>query len=424
VSDHTGQRTLRRFYVLRGVGMLANQLLQFAVPVVVFQHTGSIAWSGIALFVEWVPRLSSLPIAGPLVDHFGVRRVYLVSDLVRCIAALGAVAAVTFASKPVAVAAIVALTLVAGACFEQMFIAGEKAVRVLAPPAVMHRAQSVLGGIDQAVLLAAPALGGLLLLINDISTIAVTGVLFAVSLLLVWGLPELGGDLAVKRRDGIEVAKLLRWISVGVRRVMGEPILRDIVAITIVINLLFGLILAVTPAFVVDTLQLPSSYVGVLYTAGGLASIVVLAATPWLIRVFGLLRVGAASALVACAAIGVAGLPVGSAAFTALTTAFLVTESVFTVFIRTVRAHIVPAAEFGVTVSVIVLLNFLSMPVAGLLVAAFSWTLLPLPLLYLGTGAASLVACFVMLAHLARLMPQWRGVDRRWLIPALGEDVP
>lgn len=146
-----------------------------------------------------------------------------------------------------------------------------------------------------------------------------------------------------------------------------------------------------------------------MYTTGGLASVVALAATPWLIRAFGLLRVGTVSALIACAAIGVAGLLVDSAAFTALAVAFLVAESVFTVFIRTVRARIVPAAEFGVTVSVIVLLNFLSMPVAGLLVAAFSWTSLPLPLLYLGTGASSLVACFVMLAHLARLMPQMSG---------------
>jgi hypothetical protein len=405
MSNQIMPRTLRKFYVLRGVGMLANQLLQFAVPIVVFQHTGSVAWSGIALFVEWVPRLISLPFAGPLVDHFGVRRVYLVSDLVRCVAALAAVAAVIFANKPVAVAVIVALTLVAGACFEQTFIAGEKAVRVLAPPAVMHRAQSVLGAIDQVVMLAAPALGGLLLLIKDISTIAVTGVLFAFSLLLVWRLPELSDDLAVKRREGIQVAELLRCILVGVRRVMGEPILRDIVAITIVINLLFGLILAVTPAFVVDTLQLSSSYVGVLYTTGGLASVVALAATPWLIRVFGLLRVGTVSALVACAAIGAAGLLADSAAFTAFTIVFLVSESVFTVFIRTVRAHIVPAAEFGVIVSVIVLLNFLSMPLAGLLVAAFSWTPLPLPLLYLGTGASSLVACFMMLAHLTCLMP-------------------
>jgi hypothetical protein len=43
---------------------------------------------------------------------------------------------------------------------------------------------------------------------------------------------------------------------------------------------------------------------------------------------------------------------------------FLVTESAFTVFTRTIRARLIPATEFGVTASVIVLLNFLSLPVA------------------------------------------------------------
>jgi MFS family permease len=414
---------LSRFYVLRAVGMLANQLLQFAVPIVVFQRTGSVGWSGIALVIEWIPRLTSLPLAGLLVDHFGVRRVYLVSDLVRCVAALGAVAAATFASEAIAIASLVMLALVAGACFEQTFIAGEKSVRVLAPPTLMHRAQSMLGGIDQAMLLAAPALGGLLLLIRDVSTIVATGVLFAISLTLVWQLPKLGSDLGDTKRGEIQVAALLRWMSVGTRRVMSEPILRDVVAITIIINLLLGLTLAATPAFVVDTLRLPGGYIGVLYTASGLASILVLAATPWLIRVFGLLRVGVLSAIIACAAISVAGLLVGSVTFTVITVVFLVTESVFTVFIRTIRARIIPAAEFGVTASVIVLLNFLSLPVAGLLVAAFSRTSLPLPILYVSTGVMSLLACLVMLAHLARLMPQRRGVNRSWLIPAFEDDV-
>src|SRR5438309_11999987 len=88
-SRRHARRGVRRYYLLRSVGWLANQLLQFAVPVLMYRTTGSVAWSGVALFVEWTPRLVALPLAGSLVDRVHIRRVYLASDVLRCRARAG-----------------------------------------------------------------------------------------------------------------------------------------------------------------------------------------------------------------------------------------------------------------------------------------------------------------------------------------------
>ncbi|HWF82244.1 MAG TPA: MFS transporter [Streptosporangiaceae bacterium] len=413
---------LRRFYALRVVGTLANQLLQFAIPVLVYTKSGSVGWSGISLFLEWLPRLTSLPLAGPLVDRLGVRRVYVVNDIVRCVTAAGATVVATVLRGTAAIAAIVVLGLVAGSCFEQTFIAEEKAVRLLASPAQMPRAQSVLGGIDQAMLLIAPAIGGLLLAIASNSTIAAAAILFAVSLLLIWRLPVLS---QARMADGWpSVAEVFSDVRAGAKRVLGQPVLRDVLALTSLINLLLGLVLAATPPVLIGVFRLRASQVGVLYTVGGSVSLVMLALTPRLIRRFGLLAVGAASTLCCGAAIWLAGLVHAYLPFAAFSAAFLAGESVFTVFIRTVRARVIPAAEYGTATGVIVLIGFLTLPLAGLLVAGFSRTSWPLSLLYVIAGGATFILALGILAHLSRLMPRANTARSYELVHALGDETP
>ncbi|MGL4505652.1 MAG: MFS transporter, partial [Aeromonas sobria] len=78
-----------RFSVFLGSRMLSglgDQILQFAVPLLVYRSTGSIALSGLAFFIEWLPRLISLPLAGVFADRVGGRRVYILADGLRAAA--------------------------------------------------------------------------------------------------------------------------------------------------------------------------------------------------------------------------------------------------------------------------------------------------------------------------------------------------
>ncbi|MEX5709980.1 MFS transporter [Parafrankia sp. FMc6] len=422
---------LRTYFVLRAVGALANQLLQFAVPVLVYEATGSAAWSGVALFLEWLPRLTSLPLAGPLVDRFSLRRVYVVSDGVRC-AAAWLVALLVTVDPSAARTGLIVLALIAGASFEQSFVAGEKAMLVLVVPARMQRAQSLLGGIDQAMLLAGPAVGAALLPAGPAATVTVIAVLFTVSLLLARTLPRTGHPpadgasgvvgAAAAPATTLRLADLRSDLAAGVRRVFGSPVLRLVVAVAFTVNLALGLLLASGPALVQTSHGRSGSALGIVYLLGGLASMAVLAVTSRVINRMGLVAVGVCSALLSLAACTALGVAPGFGWFVVLAVAFLTAESVFTVFIRVVRARLVPEAEFGRVVGVIVLLNLASMPLAGLLVAA-GVGFLPLPWLVTASGGVALVVGTGLLWRLWQLMPQTRttdpNADRRWVVHAL-----
>jgi MFS transporter len=401
---------LRRCYTLRGIGSLASQLLQFLLPVVIYQVTHSVTWAGLTLTVQWVPQLTSLSVAGVLVDRFGVRAVYVCADVVRLAAAGTAVALV--AGDPHALRwGLLGMSLVAGACFEQTFVAGEKAVRVLAPPGAMPRAQSILGGIDQAAQMAGPALGAALLVLDTLAPVYLVTGAFAASLALSVALPrsglderqpEPGADVSSPVVSGAGVpGEVIR----SLRQVFTDPVLRIVVAMTMVVNLMLSMLLAGAPALVSRSYHHGGAYLGVVYTIAAAASIVVLIGVPALVRRAGLVALGAGSAVLVCASFAAMGLAQNAGEFAVAVVVFLCVESTFTVFIRTVRAHRVAPANFGSVVSVIVLLNFLPMPVGGLLVAASRWTG-SLAVMFIVTGIAALAvtvpACRRMAQRLAR----------------------
>lgn len=421
-----GLSPLRRYYAMRAVGSMANTILQFAVPILVYQTTRSVGWSGAGLAVEWIPRIVSLPLAGVLVDRFRIRRVYVLSDVVRGGAAVLVAGVAVLAPERAQLAALVLLALVAGACYEQTFVAGEKVVRLLAAGDGMERAQAALGSIDQACDLAGPAAGGLLLLVGSTATVAlIIGSLFCLSLGLAWRLKVTGEDDAPGEAPAVNpeaqpltLGGIARELRVNGRKTLGHPVLRTVVAVTFCTNLLVGLVMAGAPALVERNYGAPASSLGAVYTTAGLASIACLAGTPRLMRRFGMFYVGAASALATCVAFTALAAVAHVAVFGSLVVLMFSAQSIFTVFIRVVRARILAANEFAGVVSVILVLNFAALPLAGLLLAV-SPLLLPLRQMVLATGGAVVLGATALLLRLSRLMPQHRGGDGSWVIPAL-----
>ena len=397
-------KTLRQYYVLRAVGSLANQLLQFLLPVVIYSVTRSALWTGVALIVEWGPRLVSLVLAGAIVDRFGVRTVYVSSDLLRLVAAAATVV-VMATDRGAERWGLLAIAVVSGACFEQSFVAGEKAVRLLAPLATMHRSQSVLGAIDQATLVAAPVLGAVMLFAGPTLTTSFVTLAFAVDLMLARRLPA--------HSMTEDEAGILRSVIDGIRWVAASPIMRDVVVLTMLINLMLGVILSGAPVML-SHYHHSGSYLGMVYTVGGIASIAVLGAAGPMIGRMGLLGVGVLTQLTACAAFAVAGGAHNVGVFTTMVVILLCAESLFTVFMRTVRAHVVPPDAFGRVVGVIMLLNFAPMPLAGVIVGSSVWAG-SLGVVVAVTGALCGVISLVVLGHLLTRprpgnWPQRRGV--------------
>ncbi|QMU71317.1 MFS transporter [Streptacidiphilus sp. P02-A3a] len=392
-----------RYYALRGVGWLADQMLQFLLPVLAYRATGSLSWTGAMVATQWVPRLLSLPIAGLLADRFPERRIYAVNDVLRF--GLGAAACGWAVAAPgQAYGVVIGFALLAGVACEQVLVAGEKMAGSLVPMAVMHRAQSVLSGLEQGALLLAPMLGGLLVLLGALPTVVVLTALFGASLLLTLSLPRGSG---VRGEVPVAVAEsswrqLAGDLAAGVRNVVKLPVLRYVVLATMCVNVMLGVIQSAAPALVLGRYGHGEGALGGVYSVAGLVAMLTLTTVPRLIGRFGLIRIGVVSAVAQGIAFTVMGPTTGFVLFAAMTAVFMAGDSVFSVVIRTLRLRVVAAEEFGRTVAAISMLNFVSLPLAGLLLAV-AGPVLPLAVLIPVVGAVVLAALALLLRRLARL---------------------
>ncbi len=57
------------FFVSLFLTRLADQILLFLVPLIIFQTTQKVSWSGMAFFLEALPRYLFFPVFGALCDR-------------------------------------------------------------------------------------------------------------------------------------------------------------------------------------------------------------------------------------------------------------------------------------------------------------------------------------------------------------------
>ncbi|MEU4113037.1 MFS transporter [Kitasatospora sp. NPDC028055] len=377
------------YFALRSIGWLVDNLLVFGIPLLCYRVTGGLTWSGLAVVLTWTPRLLSLAGAGYLVDRLSIRQIFLVSDAGRL--ALAAVCCLLILLRPsTAVPVVLVFGMLSGAFFEQTFVAGEKAGRLLTPPERAARTQSVLTGLEQAAIIAGPALGGLLLLFPPVVFVATAGAGYAVSLLLALALPE-------GRADPDAAPSPLA----GLRRTVRDPVLRSVVLLTMGLNYLLSLLIGSAPALVATRYGVSESALGFVYSAAGVASIAVVGIAPWLIGRLGLWRYGIGLALAsALVCLGLSAAP-DLALFGVALGVFLALDSLFSVYLRTTRAERVPTGEFGSAVAAFGLLLVAPMPVAGATLALAGSSVDPATLLRVASVGV-LVLTLALLPGLAR----------------------
>ncbi|MFI7702668.1 MFS transporter [Nonomuraea sp. NPDC049480] len=392
------------FLGLRAFSTLGDQLLQFAVPLIVYRATGSMALAGLAFLVEWLPRLTSLPLAGLLADRFGGHRLYAVSDCLRAAACL--LTAVALASWPEQAFALTAALM--GLCaflYAQAFIALESTVPQLVPRKDLAKAQSLLQVINDGSGVLGPALGGALLIwLEPVRLLWVSGAAFALSAcgllaLRVLGSPAVPSPRPRRGTAGSTAGSIVRDLRTGVRGLAGQPVLLLLIGLAMVVNLMVGLALATAAALTIGHFGLGDAAFATLQTSVGALSVAAFVLMPWLLKRVSVYRIGAVSfaiiilggALIAVApsyAVYVLGygLCVGLC-------------GLFNVFIRVERLHWISPDERGRVISLVVLLNQLTLPLAGLLVAlTAAW--LPVHVLFLAVTALGGAAYALMVRPL------------------------
>lgn len=355
---------LRQSYVLRLVDSLATTTMAFVVPLMVYNITHNIAWSGASFTLEWLPRLTAIPAAGPLVDRLGAPRFFVIADGLR--AAIVAGAAVWIWQDPRSWLIVVGMAVLAGMLAQSTFVAAEKLGVEVTGNQPLHRVQAVQVGIDQIVQVLGPVVGGVLLAIN--ATLALGGIvaLLIMSIGISW---RLNKALPITSSVSTHRPSVLAGFRAGLRVIGEHRSLVHVMIGTALFNLLLALLLTVTPAIVEQRFHRGTASVSLLWSLAAGASVLAVGIASRAAQRFGITAVGIVSGVVACVACLVAGMTHNYWTYVYCLMIFLAMDASYAVFIRTARARIVPRAVYGTTVGVIVLLTLSSYPLAGVLVA-------------------------------------------------------
>ncbi|WNZ76790.1 MFS transporter [Pseudomonas sp. P105] len=351
------------FFVSMFLSRLADQILLFIVPLIVFQTTQSVSWAGLAFFVESLPRFLSFPICGALCDKFSPIRILHISQVYRAVMCIAAVVLFMIFGG---IYWIVALSAVCGVLTTQGIMAREVVMPYIFKHYTYTKTLSYSQIADQTGLVLGPLIAALML-----EVWAWHWVVLAIAVLF------LLADLAMlfwQRTSAVTLETFEQhhdvWlnplrIAFGHIRNLAE--LKKIIGLAVGVNLIIGVTLATSAAMVIGEYSAGKDYYAWLQAAGAVTTIIILF---FLARVTLPLRVlGSVSyTLIAAGAFITAFSPTvwGYVVGFLLIVGF---DKMFNVYIRSIRQQVIPAKDFGKTVGVITLLNNLSQPLAGLLVA-------------------------------------------------------
>ncbi len=377
------------FYLSLFLSRLADQVLLFLVPLVVFQTTQSAAWSGIAFFVETLPRFMAYPVCGALCDRLPTLRLLRVSQVYRAlVCGLGVAGYMLFGG----IGWLVGLSAVCGVLTTQGMMAREtmlphvfregRFVTVLAKTQMADQLGMVLGPMLAALLLNWWPWQGVVL---------ATALLFWVA----------DGALAVWNRHcpvnwpvpQVPAGAWWQPYRTGLSHWWHLPGLFRLTVVTAGVNLVLGVTMASSAAMVTGVFQQTDHVYALLQTGGAVATVVVLLAIARLnfsLNLMGRLSYG-------CVLVGGLIMAFGAGPWVYALGFVLVIgfDKMFSVYVRSRRQLIIPPGDYGKTTGVVIMLNNLSQPAAGLAVGLFAAKADPSAVIAALTGVMALLGAAV-----------------------------
>lgn len=354
------------FFYSLFLSRLADQVLLFLVPLVIFQTTGSVSWSGIAFALETFPRYLCFPFLGALCDRYSPSKLMRASQLLRAVVCVAGVAGYdTFGG----IGWLIALSALCGMLTSQGVVAREVMLPQIFSNQRFEKVLSYSQLADQLGLVLGPMLAAVLLSWWRWEyVVALAGALFVTADITLGYWQRASAFEFVLPESANQT--LLEPIKIALTHVIRLPGLKSVIMLAAAENLVIGVTLATSAAMVTGFHHQTGQYYAGLQTAGACITIAILLLTARLnlsrrflgVMGFGSICVGG---VIAAASPGIAGYVLGFLLIVGF-------DKMFNVYIRSTRQKIIPARDYGKTTGVVILLNNMTQPLAGLAVGVFS----------------------------------------------------
>jgi len=246
------------------VSALGTQVSMVALPLiaVLALHAGPLEL-GILAALETIPYLVlSLP-AGVVVDRMDRRTTMIACDLGRALAL--AVAAVALALGSASIGLLYVVAVLVGSLSVFFTVAYTSYLAVILPAERLVTGNQRLELSDSGARIIGPSIGGTLVeLAGGAVAILIDAASYVVSAIALVGSPRATESVRTESTG----AGLLHGIAVGLRRVTGDRVLRDLAGSTAVFNFGSGMILAVIVLFATHDVGLDAAGFGLVYGIG------------------------------------------------------------------------------------------------------------------------------------------------------------
>ncbi|WP_116963987.1 MFS transporter [Fastidiosibacter lacustris] len=261
---------------------LADQILLFAIPIIVFKLTNSFSLSGIAFFMEWLPRVISLPISGRKLDKCDSQNMFVHANFVRGVVILCAFLALSLTS--VSLFLVLCLMMVInGFYYARSFVTVQYYTSHVYSGKKLAKVQTYLMNIEQISQIMGPAIGvALSVYFNILSELIIIAVMFVLSSLFILRLPK-SYFIATNKQNVIQ-SNIVKDLQVALGVIWYSNKLRWMVTLTIFINLIWGLMLSMGAPLVTGTFQLTASYFGLVQTVTGIVNIAIFMLIPIVLK--------------------------------------------------------------------------------------------------------------------------------------------
>lgn len=345
---------------------IGDQVLLFLVPLVVFQSTGDVAWSGWAFTAEALPRFLAFPVCGALCDRASPVRLLRLSQWMRAaVCVVGTVGAMLVGGM----GWLIALSALCGVLTTQ----GVTAREVILPQAFpAFRFEKVLAYsqlADQIGAVAGPALAaGMLLLWSwPVAALGAAGFFVLADLSVAYWRKT--SRITIEARN-VEGGVWIQPAKVALLHIVRTPVLRTLVIQAAGVNLVVGITLASSAALVTGTHAESAAYYAGLQMAGAVATVIVLMCIAHVSIPVPRLGLGAYGALIAGGLL--TGMATGSTAYAVGYLLVIGFDKMFNIYLRSTRQRVIPPNDYGKTTGMMTLLNNLTQPLSGLALAALS----------------------------------------------------
>ncbi|MEU2431338.1 MFS transporter [Streptomyces sp. NPDC007861] len=351
------------------LGLVAEQVVLYSVPLLIFQDTNQVSTLGLAFALEWLPGLLAYPFAGLIADRDGGARLFsLVTGARACV--LVGVVAVCLTAPGWTTAALMTSGALLSMLVAPVRMSVEKMVPQVAKGEHLAPTQAIVQNMELLAMALGPGLAMLAALaLGKVWLLALAATVFTLGALCWLPLPRGGRTTGAGTvRGNLSELKLGWTLLLGNRPVLLLAVLN------FAINLVIATVLSANAALVTGVFDAPDSAYAMLNICVGVIGLINLLVIPLLLKRFDVYLLGTIGFVFLCVALLLVGLAPSFTIYAAAFVATLTGDATYNVFNRTQRVKAIPKDHLGKVMGPFYLLNMLSYPIAGILTASFGGT--------------------------------------------------